>query len=235
MTTEVTDMKHTHRGTCQACGRVQAIQLRNEKIAKHGYTVDWGYFFGTCGASEMLPLERDKTYTENLIHVLRNDEAPRSEKRAADLKAGVILPRFSKSKWEGGKFRHVTVDRAELSDYEAAQCLTRDVAQAESHARHCRAHADMLQKLIAQRHGQPLIPVEHVETVQQMLKPGVRVNRYGTLCEVVEVRYQVARGCGPYLNGRSVLHAILKRPDGQTFAVPTRSIRRSAIVEGGAA
>jgi hypothetical protein len=42
MTTKKADRKHTHRGTCQACGAVQAMMI-NGVLAKHGYTVDWGF------------------------------------------------------------------------------------------------------------------------------------------------------------------------------------------------
>ena len=48
-------MKATNRGTCQWCGRVQ--MLPNGKLAKHGYTLLWGFFSGTCPGSDALPFE----------------------------------------------------------------------------------------------------------------------------------------------------------------------------------
>lgn len=58
---------HTHRGHCQACGRVQAVDTANNLLAKHGYTVDFGYFNGVCTGSDRQPLEVDKSFTEQTI------------------------------------------------------------------------------------------------------------------------------------------------------------------------
>ena len=58
---------HTHRGHCQACGRVQAVDTTNNLLAKHGYTVDFGYFNGVCTGSDRKPLEIDKSFTEQTI------------------------------------------------------------------------------------------------------------------------------------------------------------------------
>jgi len=58
---------HTHRGHCQACGRVQAVDTANNLLSKHGYTVDFGYFDGVCTGSDRQPLEVDKSFTEATI------------------------------------------------------------------------------------------------------------------------------------------------------------------------
>jgi hypothetical protein len=58
---------HTHRGHCQACGRVQAVDTANNLLAKHGYTVDFGYFDGVCTGSDRKPLEVDKSFAEATI------------------------------------------------------------------------------------------------------------------------------------------------------------------------
>ena len=58
---------HTHRGHCQSCGRTQAVDVKHNFIAKHGYTVDFGFFNNTCTASNALPLEMDKSITEQTI------------------------------------------------------------------------------------------------------------------------------------------------------------------------
>ena len=37
--------KHTHTGTCQICGRRQAVNVKTGRLAKHGYTVArFGFF-----------------------------------------------------------------------------------------------------------------------------------------------------------------------------------------------
>lgn len=58
---------HTHRGHCQACGRVHAVDTANNLLAKHGYTVEYGYFDGVCNGSDRKPLEVDKSFAEATI------------------------------------------------------------------------------------------------------------------------------------------------------------------------
>ncbi len=48
-------MKATHSGTCQLCGRFQ--KLPGDKLSKHGYNVQWGFFSGVCPGADELPLE----------------------------------------------------------------------------------------------------------------------------------------------------------------------------------
>ena len=59
---------HTHTGTCQACGAVQAVDNDTRLIAKHGYkVVGFGFFNGTCGGSDHRPAELDTSFTHTII------------------------------------------------------------------------------------------------------------------------------------------------------------------------
>jgi hypothetical protein len=235
MTNESNSRKHTHRGSCQACGRVQAHQA-NGLIAKHGYTVDWGFFNGICAGADRKPLEVDKTLTLQIIEQLRNDVAPKADKRAADLTSGAIEPTFYKrGKWDGRlcKFEEIKCDRADLDVYAAQRFIDAAIHRAKNDAAMARSHAAMLEKLIVARFGQPLIAVDH-DARKQSLKVGARVQiggKKGWVGEVVEIKNQVARGCGPYMNGKVLLHAFLRSPKGNIIAIPTRTIRSSAIVD----
>jgi hypothetical protein len=217
-------------------------------LAKHGYTVDWGFFNGVCVGAENKPLELDKALTERIIKELREDVAPRADKRAADLESGAVEPKWTMSKFieseggrkqwvnhvlKSGKWETVECTRAELDDYQAKCQIERAIHAAKNNAAMARSHALMLEKLIETRHGQPLIPVSN----KIELNVGSRVQiggKKGVVCEVVEIKDQVARGCGPYLNGQLLKHAILKRPDGKLIAEPTRLIRQAAIIDGAA-
>ena len=64
--------KHTHKGHCQCCGRVQAVRNNNGLLAKHGYTVDYGFFDGVCDGSDNLPLEVDKDLAEDTIIAMQD-------------------------------------------------------------------------------------------------------------------------------------------------------------------
>jgi hypothetical protein len=237
-----TTLQATHRGTCQACGRAQAYY--KGAIAKHGYTVQWGYFHGVCRGAEALPLEQDKSITEATIKYLLETHAPQADKLAADLRSGAVEPQFYNSEYDRVKCKTVKTacTRAELKfqcyetqDAVAERQIAAAVLNAEGDARHARSHAAMLEKLIAARHGQPLMPI----IGKRQLAVGDRVNRGSAkkpvITEVIELRYQRASGCGPYMNGQHLLHAVLKYDNGNTYAVPVRRIRTSSIVEGGAA
>jgi hypothetical protein len=232
--------KATHRGTCQVCGRAQAHF--KGKIAKHGYTVQWGFFNGVCRGAEELPLEQDKTITEATIVHLLNEYAPAADKLAADLRSGAVEPQFYNTHYDRIKCKNVRTSckRSELrfECYETQETVAERqiraaIAHAESDARHARSHVEVLKSMIESRHGQPLMPIN-----DRKLQAGDRVQMFGKkdgiICEVVKLDYAIARGCGPYMNGRSILHAFLKRPDGSIFQYPAQSIRRSAIIEGGA-
>lgn len=209
--------------------------MSSNVLAKHGYTVDWGFFNGVCQGAEAKPLEHDHSLTDAIIISLRND-ADISDKRAADLKSGAVEPKFFKrDKWnvQLRKFENIECRRDELSEYEQEQQIAGAAYRAEHKARSMRSHADMLVKLIETRFGQQLIPVarKHELSVGDRVQLG---GKSGVLCEVTEIKRQIARGCGPYMNGKLLLHALLKRPDGRVVAVPTQTIRQSAIVTGGA-
>jgi len=55
METKMKNRKHTHKGTCQSCGSVQAVMV-DGNIADHGYKVDWGRV-GSCDGSHEKPME----------------------------------------------------------------------------------------------------------------------------------------------------------------------------------
>tara|TARA_R110002072_G_C7796032_1_gene521283 strand:+ start:33 stop:875 length:843 start_codon:yes stop_codon:yes gene_type:complete len=58
---------HTHKGHCQACGRLHAVDNETNKLAQHGYTVDWGFFNGVCNGADHLPIQIDKSLAEKTI------------------------------------------------------------------------------------------------------------------------------------------------------------------------
>lgn len=229
MTTKKETNKATHRGTCQACGRAQAHFKGT--IAQHGYTVDWGHFNGVCQGAFAQPMEIEITLTQSII-AIANKAAERSEQLAADLKSGAVAPLYFKSVYDRVKCKSIKVEVAKetLMSWEIDQCLSLAVHQAESRARDARYHAKLLTGLIEARHGKALMPIK---LERKEIKVGARVQlggKKGDIFEVVEVKRMIASGCGPYMNGQLLLHAIFAREDGSTFAVPTKTIRQSAIV-----
>jgi len=161
--------KHTHKGTCQVCGSVQAITGEAGVIAKHGYTVEWGFFNGTCSGSHSKPLEQDKWLTETMIKNLLAE----GEKLAAidDVKVAKMVIR-------GEQFTFMQGDNIEavIGEYNffcygrptfktiAAENLRLIHRQAES----IKAHAYYLTNLLVERHGQELYPAPKQQEVERI-------------------------------------------------------------------
>lgn len=79
--------KATHRGTCQICGKLH--KLPGGLLASHGYTVDHGFFNGTCWGSWNKPFEESKDLIELAIY--KGDEsATEIEGESSRLKDGAL-------------------------------------------------------------------------------------------------------------------------------------------------
>ena len=78
-------MAHTHTGTCQLCGREHAINVKTGEIAKHGYTVDYGFFSGTCRGAEYQPLQISRAHLDTNIERWEEKANIELAKTAADI------------------------------------------------------------------------------------------------------------------------------------------------------
>lgn len=58
-------MKATHSGSCQCCGSQQ--KLPNDRLSKHGYTVEYGWFNGVCRGAGHEPFEVSCKLIETFI------------------------------------------------------------------------------------------------------------------------------------------------------------------------
>jgi len=61
--------KATHTGTCQCCGATQ--KLPNGDLSKHGYTLENGWFNGTCLGAGSMPFEQGKGLIEKFIEMAK--------------------------------------------------------------------------------------------------------------------------------------------------------------------
>jgi len=159
--TDQIDTTSTHTGICQACGRRQAIHIYGGKIAKHGYTTDYGYFNGVCGGSDELPLELDTTVNVNVVAGMLAFAAEQDAKAAGDITHVTI--EISR-KWVGSK-RVVETKRVDRAEFEATQpayrkfdeAVKRIRLQLTSIAQKVRGDAKMLETLRGEVFGQPLV------------------------------------------------------------------------------
>ena len=65
--------KATHIGECQVCGHRQ--KLPNGQLSLHGYSVNAGFFEGTCNGAKHLPFEQDKSLIDRSIGMAKEQLA----------------------------------------------------------------------------------------------------------------------------------------------------------------
>lgn len=117
----------THYGECQLCGRQQKNPAG--ALAKHGYTVKWSMFLGTCPGSHCAPYEiscdeikrRIPEVEKNLIECAAAVETSVSN----PMKADKILVRLYFSQGHGGDYRIVETQLREIAGrgYNALEVL----------------------------------------------------------------------------------------------------------------
>jgi len=69
--------KHTHRGTCQICGALQAVNAKTGLLAAHGYTVPahWHQRTASCFGARKLPFQVSRDVIPALMDSLRQQSA----------------------------------------------------------------------------------------------------------------------------------------------------------------
>ncbi len=151
----------THTGTCQACGSRQAVHVVTGNIAKHGYTTEYGFFNGTCGGSDHLPLELDTAVNIATVAALRAFADTQDARADGDiLTVSVEISR----KYVNGKsvVERKDMDRAEfVATQPRYASFDREVDTVRLRLRRIaasvRADAIVIDALRATVHGQPLL------------------------------------------------------------------------------
>ena len=234
----------THNGTCQICGGLQA--LPNGVLSKHGYTVQHHYFEGVCVGAHHEPLETERAYADKIAAELLVSAA-NHDADAGRVLSGDLLPSFAwtgeyKPRPDGAMYRY-TKREPIMCDYLDAPDAHKESARAELRNRLLnRAHAARAtSKAIIENadrvHGKRELQVRQ-EGTKKVIGPGtvVRIGgKGGHDVTVLRTEWRVAQGCGPYLNGNSMLHIVYTNSSGKERCYPVRLIRQSAIVDAKAA
>lgn len=154
--TRTSEGSHTHRGTCQHCGAVQAVDNETGQIANHGYRVKWNEHYGTCRGSgyKSLEVSRDQTDAQIVNHQAQSKILLG---RSEGVLSGDVEITFHKGFYASRN--PVAVPRSELTEaqirYQIETAARELASKANAHAH----HAKMLADLILWRHGQPLYEV----------------------------------------------------------------------------
>jgi len=164
----MTKTTHTHRGTCQACGSIQAVDNGSGLVAKHGYQVI-GYFSGVCQGAGRKPAERDVTYTRTVIDFCTT-QAFEHDNRAGLLKTGTTVP-STFERWNATKVvthtpkhgkpynttgGYDTLPIAKATNEERAHAVKIAIHNEELQASGLRSHAESLTRHVLVRFGEPL-------------------------------------------------------------------------------
>jgi hypothetical protein len=167
--------KHTHRGHCQVCGAQQAVNNETGKLAKHGYTVESGWFTGECPGSHNLPLEVDHAMTDNIIDDLTR-QADRIEQQIADGITEVPHHYSVRSGNYGSTKKMVVITEATIESVFAdigarynsmswENAFDQHIWRLRRQVTFLRDHCEFMGKLIEKRHGADLVPVERIERI----------------------------------------------------------------------
>lgn len=180
---------HTHTGTCQACGAVQAVDNQTQRIAKHGYKVaGFGMFVGTCSGSDKPPAELDLTHTRLIIlncHAWA-DNADRLEALWTSGALMVTTQTVAGPKRDVRGFRiYHEVMMFGCADYSIAAVRRKHASDHERQAESARAHAYSLDKHVIPRFGKPLYAAA-VKKAPRNFIAGERVTLYGVAFIVKE-------------------------------------------------
>jgi len=162
--------KATHNGTCQACGRSQAVTARGT-LAKHGYTVDYGYFSGTCSGSGKKPLEQETAHNIDVVASIRDWADKQDEKAARDIYEIVVSVYVNGTPSTIGGYQNQTMNRETYIKYtkkfaglQGAEAWNSAVDNFKSnlkrHATFARKDADNLDTLRGKTFGNELTPRE---------------------------------------------------------------------------
>lgn len=183
--------KATHNGTCQACGRVQAVKA-NGLLAKHGYTVDYGYFNGTCSGSDSKPLEQETSLNIEIVEAIRDwadqqDQLSHGNIETVPVRSSAGFGRsedvlMNREQFVARKMeRYTHTDDAEklerLADYASKDfddAVQRVRESMRRNANFARKDADNLEVLRDKTYGNGLIPRNPVDAPKPHRETGFR-------------------------------------------------------------
>lgn len=184
-------MRDQTRGNCQVCGRLQAT---NGTLAKHGYTVDYGYFNGVCYGAHEQPLQVDRSVLDQRMDELEK-MALADKDKVERWKAGAAHPAAlskmvdkldANGRVEFDNYRRrikvpLVRDWDAIEPRERGELFRSLIYNVESQAKQALAHVVDMRKLADEVHGQPLVEVQvRTGVLRHMKNPE---NRFGyTMC-----------------------------------------------------
>lgn len=165
------------RGYCQCCGRDQAVV--KGVMAKHGYTVEHGWFEGVCYGHQYAPMQVERTQTDHVVAMVRAD-VQRIKQEIVEYTDGTITPAtVQKASWIPGTEK--TKPWEEAAPYERMREIESIVWQLKMRAESGEQFANYLEHLANTSNGRPLDQVEIKGPLPAVLAGEVRRSHAGLL------------------------------------------------------
>jgi len=149
-------------------------------LAKHGYTVDYGQFNGTCRGSDHQPVQTERSLTDATIEGL-GKFAVECDEAAAKMKAGTAHPNLirtgEKLNRETNRYEPVYITWKEGTPDQQRRALEVAIHSLERDARHARTDARNLKEMADRLHGTPLLEISELERAAMAEAAAARANK----------------------------------------------------------
>jgi len=145
------------RGNCQCCGRDQAV--KNGTMAKHGYTVEHGWFNGVCSGERFAPIQVSRTQTDKIIAEILA-EIPQLLAKAEQVVMGKLFPQFVVvGRYDNKK----TIPYADADVRDQRNACNEMLWELRNRASAGKAFTETLGNIANEYHGKPLTEVAKKE------------------------------------------------------------------------
>jgi hypothetical protein len=147
------------RGNCQCCGREHAVV--DGKMAKHGYTVESGWFKGVCAGKHFAPIQVSREQTDTLIASVRKQVLEMIAK--ADLVASGEIKPTTITRHPHSKKAMEFIPFAEATVYEQRDAIRALEWNYRRTAEMGTSFADMMVQVADKYYGKALVEVAKKE------------------------------------------------------------------------
>lgn len=171
------------RGNCQCCGREHAIV--NGKMAKHGYTVECGWFQGVCIGQHFAPIQVSREQADKLIASVREQVLEMNAK--ADKVASGELKPTTITRNPNSKKAMEFVPFDEANPWEQRNAIQSLEWNFRRNAEMGTSFADMMVEMVQKYHGTALVEVAKKEAPEFIMPRDQKVDAQGFTCTCTSV------------------------------------------------
>ena len=186
------------RGNCQCCGREHAVV--DGKMAKHGYTVESGWFQGVCAGKHFSPIQVSRDDTDKLIATVR-EQVLEMIIKADKVASGEIKP-TTITRHPHSKKAMEFVPFAEATSWEQRDAIRALEWNFRRNAEMGTSFANMMAEVADKYHGKALVEVAKKEAPEFIMPRDQKTDKDMIYtCSSVQgarVYYKVQKGAATF-------------------------------------